>query len=224
MQTTLDPDQIETIENWFVHYKDFAHNENNRRLWRSEVSADWYDTFNGISSTPLPIRVERGSICQHYINARGQRTGAGHWYSFFPSGNTMVLYDPSYPAGPYYDRDNLQSILHAARVTLRTNRVIMYNPERYPLQLHAKDSFCQTWSLVQLAEGDWQDRLHRVERNNSDDERLSLLYDFIEEWLKKAYPYNYRREPLFEVLQEIRPWFNHYYKEVDTVDGVNLWP
>lgn len=216
----LDEAIVKELKDWFIAYKDFAHDEANRALHRNQITTDWFDTARGIRATRLPVSVERGSICQHYF-----RSSAGHWYSFFPGADGVVVYDPSYPLGPYYNKSNFQKLMRAARVTFGPGvKITYYKPSVAPLQLHEEDNFCQTWSMMQLAGGEWQTRIQSVEANKDNDERLQLLYDFIEDWIELAHPEDYDTLPLYTRLQKLKRWFNHYYKLVDYVDARRLWP
>lgn len=212
----LPQSKVARLKRWHELWKEFAHDPDNRSAIRAGHR-------NHAWRASTRVQVQRGSIDQR------ARDGTGHWYSFFPGENGVVLFDPSYPSGPYYFPARVQRLLSTAR--LMFGQPVSFFESAYPAQLHDMDTFCQTWSMIALAPGtdedgvSWQTRLTSVLANNSNEDRLQLLFDFIVYWMEQVHGIVHARQTfLYQELQDLRPWFDHFYNPNDVVRGRHLWP
>lgn len=219
------------LTNWHDAYQSWTHDNFIRTLVRNDHGGIY--SYN--RRERIPVHVTRGSIEELYYDARGRPTGAGHWYSFFREGRTLFLYDPSYPIGPYYQHGADQRILSHVRTMNGGRSVQFYTPFRTPLQIHHKDAFCQTWSMIAIASGQdhngvsWQTRQQDLEADfyDTDDEmaianqrRLDLLFDFVRYWLNKdSHPTAVR---LLNRFEQLRSRWEHYYMTRDYAGGRHL--
>lgn len=161
------------------------------------------------------IPPERGSLDQRFPGAGN----AGHWLSYYKSDDTYILYDPSYPNGTYFDEHLIDTIMSDFRFMTRTENVMFYEPMpgHSAVQQDEADTWCQTWSLIQLSGGTWQDELRRVERSEPEDlePRIDLLKDFIQEWLHRA-----GRNDLARWFASIKYKFELYFTDANVISAV----
>lgn len=226
----MDPDLTQELTNWHYDYQNWAQREDVRALLRAD--------HHGIyvyERDVIPVRATRGSIEQRYPDGR-----LGHWYSFFRQDGNLILYDPSYPVGPYYIDGNDLAIVQAVQLMDEGNGPVMFYEipvNGTPLQIHHQDSFCQTWSMLAITSGNdaynipWQTRQvelehqryeTRAEKTVANSARLDLLFDFIAHWLSlDADPVARSLEARF---RRLRVRWHHYYMSIDWSGGRRLIP
>lgn len=205
---------IRSLQDWHEAYQEWAQRPDVRRLVRPDLGGVY--SFGEI----IPIYDTRGSIYEQYNDDEPE----GHWYTFFPDGDDYILYDPSFPSGEYYNPDRRHEILStvADMMQIPLPHVRFYEPQPFPLQNHVMDTFCQTWSMVAVAGGEWQGRQTYLESINNNQLRLDLLYEFITHWLSLDSSPTARN--LQQWLQSRnRSWFDHYYSANDMVHGRRLF-